>query len=193
MLQQFNRKTAGETHQFNISAANASELKKLAALAIEWGAIDETNGTKRIETQCKILSPVFQPRRDRIKLSERSIRIRKKKTTPLKKKQEPIVKIDQTLDLESLTAQQRSVLEALKCSKNVFFTGSGGTGKSYLIKCIQQMLRKQDGIYLTATTQISAHLVGGMTVHNYAGIFASKLTLEQHIANLQRNPAALAR
>ncbi|KAG1710194.1 hypothetical protein DVH05_028623 [Phytophthora capsici] len=71
-----------------------------------------------------------------------------------------------------LTAEQNRVLELVAQGKNVFFTGSAGTGKSFLL---QHLLKYGCGhamgrVYATATTGIAAYNIGGMTLHHFAGI-----------------------
>lgn len=57
--------------------------------------------------------------------------------------------------------------------KSVFFTGSAGTGKSFLLRHILRSSRKSNRrVYTTATTGIAAYNIGGMTLHHFAGIDA---------------------
>ena len=43
-------------------------------------------------------------------------------------------------ELAMLSPQQREVLQAVQAGDNVFFTGSAGTGKSFLLKQVRMVL-----------------------------------------------------
>lgn len=59
--------------------------------------------------------------------------------------------------------------------ESLFFTGSAGTGKSYLLKFIISRLPPET-TFVTASTGIAAsHLPGGITLHMFAGIPVSWL------------------
>ena len=81
-------------------------------------------------------------------------------------------------ELEPLpNAAQRSVLRlVLKEKKNVFYTGSAGTGKSFTTRLIIEAFRKQYGdkfnrrVAVVAPTGIAAANVGGTTIHRAAGV-----------------------
>ena len=64
--------------------------------------------------------------------------------------------------------KQETVLNILKLGKNVFITGSAGTGKSYLLKQYIKYLKERD-IYPTvvAPTGISASHLKGQTIHSF--------------------------
>jgi ATP-dependent DNA helicase PIF1 len=71
-----------------------------------------------------------------------------------------------------LNDEQEGVLNVVKSGANVFFTGTAGTGKSYLLCHIIAELRKQyrpDQIAITAPTGIAAVNVGGQTIHSFVG------------------------
>jgi hypothetical protein len=54
-------------------------------------------------------------------------------------------------------------------NKNIFLSGIGGTGKSYLVKEIYNFYKNLDvKIALTSTTGISAYNIGGQTIHKWA-------------------------
>ena len=54
---------------------------------------------------------------------------------------------------------------------NVFLTGAGGVGKSYLTRIfIRQRKEKRLSLAVTASTGVAAILVGGSTIHSWAGI-----------------------
>lgn len=69
----------------------------------------------------------------------------------------------------SLNPEQQRVLEACLGGKNIFFTGSAGTGKSFLLKRIVAAL-PPDVTVPTASTGVAACHVGGTTLHAFAGI-----------------------
>ena len=64
--------------------------------------------------------------------------------------------------------KQKTALEILKSGKNVFITGSAGTGKTYLLNLYTQYL-KERRVYPTivAPTGIAASHLGGQTIHSF--------------------------
>ncbi len=64
------------------------------------------------------------------------------------------------------TLQKQAVKLAL-AGKNVFITGSAGTGKSFVIQHLTRMLK---GSLLCSTTGIGASIIGGQTLHAALGI-----------------------
>lgn len=84
-------------------------------------------------------------------------------------------------DFEGLTNGQREVFELVKSGYNVYLTGLGGTGKSYIIKHIIEWAETSDrNVIVCAPTGIAALNVGGCTVHRALGIKPGK--------TLQMNP-----
>ncbi|KAM4721673.1 ATP-dependent DNA helicase PIF1 [Rhinophrynus dorsalis] len=80
----------------------------------------------------------------------------------------------------SLSTEQTLVLSTVLSGKNVFFTGSAGTGKSYLLKRIIGALPPKS-TYATASTGVAACHIGGTTLHAFAGIGSGKASLDQCI------------
>lgn len=71
--------------------------------------------------------------------------------------------------------------------RNVFFTGSAGTGKSYLLRKIISTFPPQ-GLTICASTGVAACLIGGVTLHSFAGIGAGDHSLKRSI-EMARRPA----
>lgn len=71
----------------------------------------------------------------------------------------------------TLSKEQKHVLTAVKNGDNVFMTGPGGTGKSYLIKNICEMFPYKK-VQVCALTGCAAELLGSKatTVHRWSGI-----------------------
>ena len=79
--------------------------------------------------------------------------------------------------------QQHVIHQVINEKKNVFFTGSAGTGKSVLLRELIFRLREKykggkreswestdDAVAVTASTGIAACNIGGCTLHSFAGV-----------------------
>ncbi len=73
----------------------------------------------------------------------------------------------------SLSNTQKQVLDLVMRRESVFFTGAAGTGKSYILRILQEVMErlgKTDKIAFTASTGVAACNIRGLTVHSWAGV-----------------------
>ena len=76
--------------------------------------------------------------------------------------------------------KQSTALRLLKSGKNVFLTGSAGSGKTYVLnQYIQYLKERRVPVAVTASTGIAATHMNGMTIHAWAGI-GIRTTLNQN-------------
>ncbi len=67
-----------------------------------------------------------------------------------------------------MNEKQQKALEVVKNKKNLFMTGSAGTGKSYtLTKIVEYLETNKKNYALTALTGCAAVLINGQTLHSY--------------------------
>lgn len=67
-----------------------------------------------------------------------------------------------------LNVEQQKAFDLVKKGKNVFITGSAGTGKSFIVKYITNYFKSIDNTYaLTALTGCAATLINAQTIHSY--------------------------
>ena len=73
----------------------------------------------------------------------------------------------------------------METKKNVFITGSAGSGKSCMLKECYQNLKEQARVVKTcANTGIAASLVNGCTLHSFAGIGIGKTDAAMSVKSL---------
>ena len=84
--------------------------------------------------------------------------------------------------VEPLSREQQTVLDLAMNGRSLFITGEAGTGKSFLLRRIIEKMKAThaaDTIYVTASTGSAAFLIGGSTLHSYAGIRLGQGTVSE--------------
>lgn len=85
---------------------------------------------------------------------------------------------------------QEKALEFLKSGKNVFLTGSAGTGKTYVInKFIEHLKDAKIEVAITASTGIAATHIMGVTIHSWVGMGIKQKVTERDLAILKKQKA----
>ena len=85
--------------------------------------------------------------------------------------------------------KQKQALDILKTGKNVFLTGSAGSGKTYVLNSYINYLKKNKiGVGITAATGIAATHLGGTTIHSWSGIGIKDKLSNYDIKQLFKKP-----
>ena len=88
---------------------------------------------------------------------------------------------------EQLNPEQQRVFEKYLKGENVFVTGPGGTGKSFLIKTIVETAEKSEkNIQVCALTGCASILLdcNAITIHRFAGIGLANKSIETVIEDV---------
>lgn len=79
-----------------------------------------------------------------------------------------------------LNNKQQLAVEQTINGENILITGPAGTGKSYTIKHIIELLNANSKkIGLTATTGTAAFIIGGQTIHSFMGLGIGDLSIAE--------------
>jgi len=81
---------------------------------------------------------------------------------------------------------QEKALAILKSGKNVFLTGSAGTGKTYVLnQYIEYLKERKVVVAVTASTGIAATHMNGMTIHSWAGIGVKEFITQGNLVSMK--------
>ena len=99
--------------------------------------------------------------------------------------------------LDQLTPEQRKAYDVVEQGKSIFLTGPGGTGKSFLLKTMYELIPDRRGkhVAITAMTGCAALLIGrfAKTLHSWAGIGLGRESAAVLAATIRRSGKALRR
>jgi ATP-dependent DNA helicase PIF1 len=101
-----------------------------------------------------------------------------------------------SLDIgESLSKTQKNAFELFKKGESLLVLGCAGTGKSMLIKTMQEYNSENDKktMYLCGTTGISSYNIGGMTIHSWMGFGTGDKPVDTLIRRMLRNKSSVER
>jgi len=89
---------------------------------------------------------------------------------------------------------QDQAIEIMKSGKNVFLTGSAGTGKTYVLNQFIDHLERTGVEYaVTASTGIAATHLGGQTIHSWSGLGISRDVTEEDLDQIEGRPKVFKR
>ncbi|MCB0735054.1 MAG: AAA family ATPase [Flavobacteriales bacterium] len=81
--------------------------------------------------------------------------------------------------------KQEKALAILKSGRNVFLTGSAGTGKTYVLNQYIQFLQERNiPVAITASTGIAATHMNGQTIHSWSGMGVKDVLTASVMRNL---------
>jgi ATP-dependent DNA helicase PIF1 len=95
--------------------------------------------------------------------------------------------------MDTFSEEQQIVFNKYIQKQNIFITGPGGTGKSFIIKFIQQdAYKKCIDLHVCALTGCAAVLLNckAKTLHSWAGIGLGSGTIENNIKKVQKHSLA---
>lgn len=90
---------------------------------------------------------------------------------------------------DNLSDSQKKALKLFQEGNNLLILGCGGTGKSYLLKTMEEYIKtnhKNKKMYLSSTTGISAYNIGGMTIHSFMGIGTGDVDVDTLIKRIKK-------
>ena len=92
-----------------------------------------------------------------------------------------------------LNNDQDFAYKSMVKGKNLFITGSAGTGKSAVIKLFYNIYKNSKKISICSTTGISSILIGGTTLYSYLGIGVGKGSVYYLTNKIRKNSFLLKR
>ena len=96
--------------------------------------------------------------------------------------------------MDLLNNKQQFAVDQTINGENILITGPAGTGKSYTIKYIIELLKDNNkNIGLTATTGTAAFIIGGQTLHSFMGVGLCDGSLADIFITIKKNASIYKR
>jgi ATP-dependent DNA helicase PIF1 len=128
------------------------------------------------------------PKTERMDVYEKKENKKDKAKPEVKPEQKVEVKVEPK-KLLPLTETQQEAFHMYLSGKSFCLTGPGGTGKSYIIKHIQDHCKTNNiSCATTAMTGVAASLIGGQTLHKWSGLGLMDRRIETMVGIVNNNP-----
>ena len=88
----------------------------------------------------------------------------------------------------TLSDEQKLAARYVDEGSSVFVTGSAGTGKTEWMRYILSKYENRENMVVTASTGLAARMIGGTTVHSFAGIGLGQGSFEEVLARVRGRP-----
>ena len=95
-----------------------------------------------------------------------------------------------------LTAEQKKVIALALDGVSLFFTGSAGTGKSFVLRVMVEELQLKHGyssVFVTASTGMAGCNIQGVTLHSFAGLGLARGTKEDLAEQIKKKKHVIQR
>lgn len=95
-----------------------------------------------------------------------------------------------------LTQEQKKVIAMALEGISFFFTGSAGTGKSFVLRVLVEELQLKHGyssVFITASTGMAGCNIQGVTLHAFAGLGLAKGTKEELAESVKKKQHVIQR
>ena len=94
--------------------------------------------------------------------------------------------------MSNYTLLQKKAFHSMISGENIFLTGPGGTGKTFILNEFisyykNNVSNKNLELAITSTTGCGASLLNGVTLHSWAGIGLGKSMVDVYIEDINRN------
>lgn len=89
------------------------------------------------------------------------------------------------------TSSIEEIISLVNKGENIFITGGGGVGKSYILGKLKNHYKND--LAITSTTGISALNIDGQTIHSWAGIGIANKPIDQVVSAIRKSPTAYKR
>jgi Cdc6-like AAA superfamily ATPase len=165
---------------FGIGKNSKSTLTMINANKVFVSPRKTSNLSSLVMSSCVNITTSESPKAKRISIKTTPKKLFNVKTNEILIQPSPTRKSPSTPCRSDLSEEQENVLRICNNdddddggNNNVFFTGSAGTGKTFLLSIIIQKLAAKYGsqyTFVTATTGLAACALNGTTLHQFAGL-----------------------
>ena len=109
--------------------------------------------------------------------------------------EQPEFDVDSLKIGENLSDTQKKAFEKFKKGESLLIVGSGGNGKSFLLKTMQEYNLENDNknMYITATTGVASYNVQGCTINSFIGIGTGDRDISFLVKRVFRNKEIVER
>jgi len=173
-----NKSSSTKSKKIRVTSKNSEKINSITLDSIsinkESTSVNNNNNNNNIQKQQKQQPQRQEQQEQKVELNSSLLVDENQQQQEEENDDQEFFDDQNVFELEhKLTKEQIKIVNLIvDGGKNVFFTGSAGTGKSFVLKHLVSKLRKKypKSVFVTAATGIAAVNIGGTTLHSFGGI-----------------------